>query len=64
MRFQGFELHIRTENAAFEDDKREEIARILREVAADVLKLDREDGNVRDANGNTVGGWYLGEVVT
>jgi hypothetical protein len=47
-------ITINTDNAAFEDDMRGELARILRKLAKDF-----EQGNnpttIRDINGNTVG---------
>ena len=47
-------LSIATDNAAFEDDPRAEVARILREAATKVL--DTPHGfALRDLNGNTVG---------
>ncbi len=52
-----FELTIKTNNAAFEEDIRGTCAEILRQVAHD---LDyQEDGVIRDANGNQVGFWEL-----
>lgn len=51
----GFELHMSTDNAAFED-RESEVARILREVAGLVA-----DGFpaalIVDVNGNNVGRW-------
>lgn len=50
-----FRLEFDTDNAAFEEDKRAfEIARILGEVATDVL-AGLQSGGVWDANGNFVG---------
>jgi hypothetical protein len=64
-----FALAIKTDNAAFAGDgsndfaerqqcERDEVARILRDVAE---KLDQgtDAGPVRDINGNTVGSWRL-----
>lgn len=55
-----FCLHIDTDNAAFEDDRGAEIARILREAAGHV-----ESGTMQrrchDINGNTVGRYRLKE---
>jgi hypothetical protein len=45
---------IKTDNAAFEDGRDAELARILREIA-DGLDEGVSAGNVRDINGNTVG---------
>lgn len=54
-----FELALRSSNAAFGNDPMtcaEEVARILREVADDIAVGTRYcGGNLRDANGNTVG---------
>lgn len=52
-----FELHIGTDNAAFEDGPGPEIARILRELA-DLVEDDLPPDHVvrlRDVNGNRVG---------
>lgn len=58
-----FTLSINTDNAAFEDDRGAEVARILRMIADEVEGgVDRDsghDGNGRDINGNTVGKWEL-----
>lgn len=51
-----FELSFRLNNSAFEDDEGAEIARILRQIANDA-DCGATDGNIRDANGNTVGTW-------
>lgn len=45
-------------NAAFEDDPREEVVRILRE-AADQIEYGRNEGSLRDYNGNVVGNYYV-----
>jgi hypothetical protein len=49
-----FTLSIETDNAAFADDPKAEIARILRETA-DKLETGRYVDKLRDGNGNTVG---------
>ena len=49
-----FTLKIKTENAAFSDDRNAEIARILREVA-EQLETHTMTGSCRDYNGNRVG---------
>ena len=49
-----FRVLIKTDNAAFEDARYSETARILREVA-DRLEDGGDAGNVRDINGNPVG---------
>lgn len=54
-----FKLEIKTENAAFEDDANEEIARLL-EKAAQRLRAGDVCDTLRDANGNTVGKWDTG----
>jgi hypothetical protein len=58
----AFKLAIKnTDNAAFgesDDDKRHEIARILRE-AADKLDQGRDYAACMDFNGNKVGEWSL-----
>lgn len=55
-----FDLAIRTDNAAFNDGVGVELARILREIAADLEKGNRRTFSgrfevIRDINGNTVG---------
>lgn len=48
-------IKIKTENAAFDgDDKPYEIARILREIAAQI-EHGNTSGTARDANGDAVG---------
>ena len=49
-----FDLHISTDNAAFEENPMTEIARILRELAKN-LEDGRGYNTLRDSNGNTVG---------
>lgn len=55
-----FKLHINTDNAAFDDgNKGHEVARILRELA-DKLESDGLQWcyqNLKDINGNIVGGY-------
>lgn len=54
-----FQVIIRTSNAAFQDGrKKEEVARILKEIATDIEQGVREN-KVKDINGNTVGRWVL-----
>lgn len=48
-----------TSNAAFEEDKRGECARIIRAIA-DKLEAGEYTGNVRDVNGNKIGTWHYG----
>jgi len=60
-----FIVALRTDNAAFEDRPHEEVARILRELADDVLMAGGlragHSGYLSDINGNTVGRWDAGE---
>ena len=49
-----FSLTVLMDNAAFADDPDAEIARILKETSVHVL-AGTQNGNCRDANGNTVG---------
>lgn len=55
-----FELVVNTDNAAFEDNRQAEIARILRELAK-LMEVDavlyNVTGDIRDVNGNKVGYW-------
>lgn len=53
-----FTLTITTENAAFEPDPIEEVARILK-VARDRLIDGQFDCILHDANGNRVGSYHL-----
>ncbi len=53
-----FTLTIDTDNAAFEHGPRQEVGRILREVAQS-LKAGDTEGRIRDVNGNTVGSFSL-----
>lgn len=51
-----FRLGIATDNAAFEGETRnDEIARILRALADEIVGASRDTFPLRDANGNTVG---------
>ena len=55
-----FTLRIETDNAAFEDDPREQIIQIL--IQAQIQVHDHyydKSGSLRDSNGNTVGEWKL-----
>lgn len=45
-------------NSAFADSPRDEVARILRDLAKKV-EDGREDGAIHDVNGNRVGSWSL-----
>jgi len=50
-------IEFETDNAAFES--RAEIARILRQVAVEVMNTGRTERAIVDANGNKVGKWEL-----
>lgn len=57
-----FTLTIETNNAAFEDGRGYEIARILRDLADSVEEVGAEIYSARgvyDYNGNRVGSWEL-----
>jgi len=57
-----FTIEIKTENAAFEGSAcRQELARILREIAAHIEEQGTvwNGGNVYDVNGNKVGRWEV-----
>lgn len=51
-----FQLNINTDGPAFQEDAREEVARILQEAASNVLARDSL-GRIRDSKGNRVGFW-------
>ena len=53
-----FTLKFETDNAAFDEDHRQETARILREIAREI-EGGLNDGPVRDINGNKIGGVHL-----
>jgi hypothetical protein len=50
-----FKVEINTDNAAFGDNPELELSRILSELSFDVAEDQREEYNIRDENGNTVG---------
>jgi len=52
-----FELKFDTDNAAFADNKDQEVQRILNDIANDVLL--KNEGTIRDINGNKIGTWKL-----
>ena len=58
-----FTLKIKTDNAAFEDDKAAAVASILRDIVTSLEDLGGGNGkytdSIQDANGNTVGRWSL-----
>ena len=53
-----FRVTIACENAAFDDDAVEEVARILYDIADKIG--ENSSGRVRDINGNDVGFWTFG----
>jgi hypothetical protein len=53
-----FKIYLKTNNAAFTDDRDSELARILREVANQIEAGDSH-GRCHDSNGNTVGEWTI-----
>ena len=53
-----FRIKIQCDNAAFDDDYRTELARILKDIATK-LEGGRDGGYVQDSNGNTVGNYAL-----
>jgi hypothetical protein len=54
-----FEMHVKLDNAAFEDDPGE-LARIVADTA-EALRYDRTEGYLRDVNGNRVGHFAITE---
>jgi hypothetical protein len=50
-----FKVEINTDNAAFGVNPELELSRILSELSFDVAEDQREEYNIRDENGNTVG---------
>ncbi len=61
MKFKSFRLDITDmDDAAMDENPREEVARILRETA-DKVENGTDYGNLRDINGNNVGHWDLVE---
>jgi hypothetical protein len=53
-----FNLYFDTSNEAFQGSGSDEIARVLRELAARIDKYGADDhGVVRDINGNKIGAW-------
>lgn len=55
-----FKLEIRTGNAAFSDDREEEIIRILQKVV-DRMRNGSTGGRILDSNGNHVGDFDITE---
>ena len=55
-----FRITMKTENAAFEDDRNMELARILRQIA-ERLENGEDAGRVLDINGNKVGSFEMEE---
>lgn len=56
-----FKLEIACDTSAFEDDPTREVIRILEELFAH-LRRGRDEGPLRDVNGNTVGQFSFGEL--
>lgn len=59
-----FKLEFSTDNDAFADDPRHEVARVLRKIAADIEAAPQHaaleiGASIKDENGNTVGAWSL-----
>lgn len=50
-----YHVEIECDNAAFEDDRDAEIARILRDLAKHVERGDGDERRLHDSNGNWVG---------
>jgi len=48
-------IKVNCDNAAFEDDMRGELKRILDQVVAHVVTNQRTEANLYDTNGNKVG---------
>ncbi len=53
-----FKLTFKTDNAAFEEDKSIEVARILRDVATKI-ETGKTSGKIFDINGNSIGRFEL-----
>lgn len=55
------EITFDTANAAFDDDAKGEVARILREIAAivEARPVGTYDASIRDINGNRVGKFFV-----
>ena len=57
-----FDLHVECDNAAFEDNLGQELARILIEIAQEIRQRSDDDvttGRIFDINGNRVGQWEV-----
>lgn len=52
-----FELKIELDNQAFEEDQEYELARILRQISDDLIIHGSGSRNVKDINGNKIGGY-------
>lgn len=57
-----FTLTIDCDNAAFEDNLKGEVARILVNLVESRIAWDDTEGNLRDAGGNTVGSWSFADT--
>lgn len=53
----GVKIEFSTANAAFGEWGRDEIARILRDLAERFERPGDQSGIIRDLNGNTIGQW-------
>ncbi len=53
-----FRMNVRMANAAFEDDCKGEMVRILMKVTEEVAR-GRQEGPIFDVNGNRVGEWEI-----
>ena len=54
-----FTAKFKTGNAAFKDDPRPEIARILRDMADKIERRGFYEGSARDADGNIIGEFVI-----
>ena len=55
-----FTLKIQTDNAAFDGNKLQTVARLLIDIAGKLRQKEGSDGGkIQDENGNTVGSWQL-----
>lgn len=65
MGLRGFVVEINMENAAFDDEPMTEVARILRDLATKCeTGACRDNGDLRDINGNTVGVYNVNARLT
>jgi hypothetical protein len=52
-------LNLSTGNSAVVEDPLAALADLLAEQLVERLRLGADYGNLRDANGNTIGGWTI-----